>query len=129
MKIKMIFLICLFNWFVFIGANQKPILQEIFTPKKLVENQTVRFNCDLLLGGAAHFSWYLNDEQLKENDKLKIKNREDTSSLMIQEISVDSNGIYRCQATNEYGSDSQKISIFVNCKMNHILNNEYIYLI
>ena len=32
------------------GHDEKPVLQEIFVSRKLVENQNVKLNCDLLQG-------------------------------------------------------------------------------
>ena len=109
----------LINWFAVTNANQdKPVLQEVTLPKKIIENQDIKLNCDLLRGlKPVQFSWYFNDEVLKENDKLQITIREDSSSLMIKELSVDNNGHFKCLAANGYGSDYQKVSVYVNSKL------------
>ena len=114
----MFLIFCLINWFAITNANQaKPILQEFILPRRIVENGNIKLNCDLLQGlKPVQFSWYFNDEVLKENDKLQITVREDSSSLMIKELSVDNNGHFKCLAANSYGSDYQKVSVYVNSK-------------
>lgn len=115
----MLFIIYLIDWFV-IGStghvDQKPILQEITIPRKIVENQNIKLNCDLLNRAKSTFSWYFNDELIKENDRIQIIQREDMSSLMITEVSIEDLGIYRCLASNSFGSDQQKISVLFNSK-------------
>ena len=99
------------------GHRQKPVLQEITLPRKLVENQTIRLNCDLLQGSRPiRFDWYFNDAPVKENDRLQITYRDDMSSLMIKELSIEQLGSYKCVAANEHGRDQQTVAIYVNSK-------------
>ena len=114
-------LIYLIGCFAIAKANddnrQKPVLLEILVPRKLVENQTIRLNCDLLQGARPiKFVWYFNDAPVKENERLQIETRTDASSLMIKGLSVEQIGSYRCVGANEYGSDQQTVAVYVNSK-------------
>lgn len=115
----MLLIIYLVNWFV-IGStghnDAKPILQEILLPRRIVENQNIKLNCDLLNGAKSTFSWYFNDELIKENDRVQIVQREDESNLIIKEVSIDDLGTYRCVASNSFGSDQQRVSVLFNSK-------------
>lgn len=111
----MSFLLFLIGWFVVASSSQldqKPILQEILLPRKIVEKKNIKLNCDLIEGSKPiEFRWYFNDELIKETDSVKVILRDDMSSLMIKEVAVDSIGTYKCIASNAYGSDHQKISV------------------
>ena len=114
-------LICLIGCFAIARAShhnqQKPVLQEILVPRRLVENQDIKLNCDLLKGTKpVKFSWFFNDEPIRESEKLQIIVREDESSLKINEVSVDAVGRYKCMGTNEHGSDQQTVALYVNSK-------------
>ena len=97
--------------------SQRPVLQEITLPRKLGENQTVRLNCDLIQGTKPiQFSWFFNDEPIRESERLEVETRRDASSLAIKRLSVEQIGSYRCMAANEYGSDQQAVAVYVNSK-------------
>ena len=97
--------------------DNRPVLLEIALPKKLVENQMIRLNCDLMQGTRPiQFSWYFNDTPIKENDQLQVTYRDDMSSLMIKTLSVDQIGTYQCLAKNEYGSDQQTVAVYASSK-------------
>ena len=101
------------------GNWQAPVLQEMFVPRKLAENQTIRLNCDLVQGAKPiRFSWYFNDEPIRESERLEIDARkDDASSLLIKGLSVDSLGRYKCVGMNDHGSDQQTVAVYVNSKL------------
>ena len=112
-------LIYLIGCFVIAKASQdnrqRPVLQEITLPRKLVESQSIRLNCDLLQGSRPiRFGWFFNDEPVAESERLQVTYRDDVSSLMIRELSVEQIGTYKCVGTNEYGSDQQTVTVQVN---------------
>ena len=114
-------LLYLIGYFAIAKANddnrQRPVLQEIVVPRKLVENQMIRLNCDLLQGARPiHFSWYFDDTLIKQNDQLQATYRDDMTSLMIKRLSIDQIGTYRCVAKNEHGSDQQTVAVYANSK-------------
>ena len=113
-------LVYLIGWFAVVSASSedRPILQEILVPRKLAENQNIKLNCDLMQGAKPiQFSWFFNDEPVRESDQLKIDTRrDDASSLIIKSLSVESVGRYRCAATNDHGSDQQTVAVQVNSK-------------
>ena len=104
-------------WFVEANGD-KPVLQELFVPRKLVENQTIRLNCDLIQGTKPiQFNWFFDDEPIRENERLQIDSRkDDASSLVIRRLSVDSVGRYKCVSLNDHGSDQQEVAVYVNSK-------------
>lgn len=117
----MLLIFCLIDlWLVQASPTDenRPALLEITLPRKLVENQTIRLNCDLLQGSRPiRFSWHFNDEPIREDERqLQIDTRSDSSSLMIKGLSADSVGRYKCVAANEYGSDQQTVEVHVNSK-------------
>ena len=106
-------------WLVEASHNEenRPVLQELFVPKKLVENQNLKLNCDLMQGAKPiRFSWFFNDEPINESERLQIETRIDASSLVIKRLSVDNIGKYRCLAANDQGSDQQTVVVHVNSK-------------
>ena len=99
------------------GDENRPVLQEITLPRKLVEKQNIRLNCDLMQGSKPiQFSWFFNDEPIRESDKLQVIRGEDQSSLVIRSLSVESVAKYKCVASNEHGSDEQAVAVYVNSK-------------
>ena len=103
------------------GANHddetRPVLQEILAPRKLVEKQNIKLNCDLMQGSKpVRLGWFFNDEPIRESKSLQIIDREDMSSLVIRELSVESVGRYKCVGTNDLGSDQQTVALYVDSK-------------
>ena len=72
----MLLLFCLINlWFAKASHNDesRPVLQEILVSKKLIENQTIRLNCDLIQGAKPiRFSWLFDDKPIRESERLQI---------------------------------------------------------
>lgn len=99
------------------GGQQKPVLQEITLPRRLEENQTIRLNCDLLKGSKPiKFGWFFEDEPVRHDDRLQITYRDDMSSLMIKDLSIEHIGTYKCVARNDQGSDQQTVAVLANSK-------------
>lgn len=96
--------------------EEKPLIQEITLPKAIVEGQTVRLNCALIQGGSVNFEWLINGEKLKESSKRRIKLSEDSSELIIKQVSVEDLGEYQCIGSNRNGKDAQSVSLLVNGK-------------
>lgn len=97
--------------------EEKPRIQEITLPKAIVEGQTVRLNCALIQGGSVNFEWFFNGEKLKESHKRRIKLSEDSSELIIKQVSIEELGNYQCFVSNRNGEDSQRISLLINGKL------------
>lgn len=113
MLIKLILLIGL-TPFTFGDETNKPLLQELWAPKNLAENKTVRLNCNLIQGNSVKFEWYLNDQKLESNVKRRIVFNEESSELVFKSLSAHDLGTYRCVAKNEFGEDNQNVSLFFN---------------
>lgn len=101
---------------VYSNANDgKPILQEILLPRNLAVNKTIRLNCNLIDGGQnVKFQWFLNDLQLKSNNRRRIILHDESSELVIKSLSIDDLGDYKCLAINSFGKDEQKVSLNFN---------------
>ena len=118
----MLLVFCLVNlWFVKANQNDgnrlRPVLQEISVPRKLAENQNIKLYCNLMQGSRPiHFSWFFNDEPIRESERLQIVVREDESHLLIKGLSVDSVGRYKCVGANHHGSDVQTVAVHVNSR-------------
>ena len=97
-------------------ADNKPILQEFWTPKSLAENKTVKLNCNLLQGELANFQWFLNENKIDQNNRRRIINNEESSELIIKSLSIEDLGEIKCTSINKYGQDSQKVSLLFNGK-------------
>lgn len=99
------------------------VIQEIFVPRNLAQNQTVRLNCALISGEQpVSFEWYFNNAKLVENSNRKIKISEDSSDLIIKSLSVDDIGKYQCRSSNELGSDRKDVDVFFNGEHFGVLN-------
>ena len=126
----MLLLFCLIPlWFAEAGHSDenRPVLQEITLPRKLVEKQNIRLNCDLMQGSKPiKFSWFFNDEAIRESDKLQVIVGEDQSSLVIRSLSVDSVGRYKCVGANDHGSDQQTVAVYVNSRRTELNLNSHL---
>ena len=98
--------------------ENRPVLQEITLPRKLVEKQNIRLNCDLMQGSKPiKFTWFFNDEPIRESESLQIDARkDDASSLVIKGLSAEAIGRYKCAVANDYGNDEQTATLYVNSK-------------
>jgi len=102
--------------------ENKPILQEITLPKKFNYNQVVRLNCDLVQGAQPlKFDWYFKNIKLDNNNKTKIIIGDDSSDLIIKQLSVDDLGDYQCTVKNPYGEYSQMVSLYINGEFSHLI--------
>ena len=95
--------------------ENRPILQELFVPKNLGENKTVKLNCNLLQGENVKLEWFLNGKKIDEKlNKRKISFYGESSELVIKFLSIDDLGNYKCVGSNKYGEDVQRISLHFN---------------
>lgn len=99
-----------------IQSGEQPILQEITLPKNLIENQTVKLNCDLIHGDNVEFNWYFNNEKLIENNRKRTKLVDGSSNLLIKHLSIDDIGKYECIGSNEYGQDRKDVDLLFDGK-------------
>lgn len=114
----LIILIGLLSPFLIADDTSRPILLEFWTPKNLAENKTVRLTCALLQGSSAvNFEWFLNDQKIDQNNNRRIIINEESSELVIKSLSVDDLGDYTCTAKNQFGQDSQNVSLYFNSKL------------
>lgn len=97
------------------GSEELPLLQEIFLPKTLNENQPIKLNCDLLQGKQpVRLDWHFNGKKLDEDSRIKIKTDEDSTSLVIRSLTINDLGEYECLASNEYGQHKRQALVYFN---------------
>ena len=109
-----ILILGLLSPFVAAESSNRPLLQELFVPKNLKENQTTRLLCSIIQGEEVDFEWFFNNKKLDQNGKRRIISNEESSELVIKSLSVDDLGDYKCLGKNKYGQDVQKASLVFN---------------
>ena len=97
-------------------SNESPLLQELFVPRNLAENRTVKLSCASIQGESVDFHWYLNDQELDSNSRRKIVSHNELSELVIKSLSVDDIGEIKCIGQNKFGQDIQRVSLLFNGK-------------
>ena len=100
----------------FADPNESPLLQELFVPRNLVENKTVKLTCASIQGESVDFHWYLNDQKLDSNSRRKIVSNDGSSELVIKSLSIDDLGEIKCIGQNKFGQDIQRVSLLFNGK-------------
>ena len=107
----------LFGPIAFAENADAPLLQELWMPKNLAENRTVKLNCNLIQGvQPLVFDWFLNDQKLEPNSRRRIVINEESSELVIKSLSVEEIGEIQCTVKNNFGQDSQKGFLLFNGK-------------
>ena len=66
-----------------------------------VEGASVTLGCKVTGHPTPHTTWLLNNEQIEENENLKVSKK---GSLKIAKASEENQGNYTCQQTNRAGS-------------------------
>ena len=96
---------------------ERPLIYELLVPPKLVEGKKFLLTCHLNSGKQPiSFTWYHSDELVKPNDNIAILNTEESSQLIIKEMSFADSGQYVCKVENAYGSDSRRVELKLNGK-------------
>lgn len=104
---------CLMN----LCESNKPILQEVTIPKIINENQTIKLFCSAIEGERIKFEWLHNDKKVEENTRKKILMNDESSELVIKQLSIDDLGEYKCIGSNDYAKDVQKVTLHFNGKL------------
>ena len=100
------------------ASEDIPLLQEIFVPRSLNENQTIKLNCDIIQAKQpVKIEWYFKNRKLENDSKHKIRATEESASLMIRTLSIDDLGEYFCLASNELGNHKRYASVYMNSKL------------
>ncbi|KAI6191672.1 Ig-like domain-containing protein [Aphelenchoides bicaudatus] len=64
----------------------------------------IRLKCEAVGSPQPTFSWLKNHAPLEKNSRVRIRNREFSSKLVIVDLDVLDSGYYQCTASNSAGS-------------------------
>ncbi len=79
------------------------------------EGEQVKLKCAVVGRPDPHISWFKDQQQVEESDRIKIKMTSDnTCVLNIIKSDMDDEGIYTCSATNSAGKDTTSAKLTVN---------------
>ncbi|KAG8178096.1 hypothetical protein JTE90_017445 [Oedothorax gibbosus] len=87
-------------------ANDAPDVASFSFPTGLKEGQRGSATCTIKSGERPFdFQWLKNGDEIVKSSNVKIQNVLDSSFLVIEAVSSESNGNYTCIVKNLYGSD------------------------
>ena len=97
------------------NRDEKPIIEDLFTSSKLVENKKFSITCQVS-NSLAEIEWFLNGQKVLPNENIVFNNFEDHSILIIKSVGIEHSGDYSCKVKNRFGEDSRSISVKLNGK-------------
>ena len=80
---------------------------------ELLEGSEARLECQVGGTPPPKIEWYKGNEIVEEDDKLKIRLADDLCALVIPNVNSEHQGVYRCVATNDYGSTTTTADLLV----------------
>ncbi|VDN04253.1 unnamed protein product [Thelazia callipaeda] len=90
------------------------ILQEL-RPVHANQGQQIAFECRISGIPIPEIRWFKDGKEIKPDDHIRIESLPDgTNRLTVDSVSVEDQGNYRCEATNNVGSMSSKAPLTVN---------------
>lgn len=111
-----LFLVFLLNS-VSCSDSDRPMIADLLMSSRLVEGKKFSLTCQLNSGKQPiSWTWFHSNEVVRPNDKIAILTNEESSQLIIKEMSLEDAGRYTCQLENAYGSDSKQVDLKLNGK-------------
>nr|CRZ24661.1 BMA-UNC-89, isoform b [Brugia malayi] len=105
-------------WYDFEVPVQSEISPEFAQELKAVqatEGQQISFECRVVGVPVPEVKWFRDGEEVKSDEHVRIESLPDgTNRLVIDSVSVEDQGNYRCEATNSAGSMSSKAPLTVH---------------
>ena len=86
------------------GEGKAPKFINDLTERETCEGDMVRFDVTVQGKPKPEIKWYKNNFLLRESKRFVMKSEGDISSLIIKRVDEDDCGIFKCAATNSYGS-------------------------
>ena len=59
-------------------------------------------------------AWFYNGNKLEESDRVKITTNTTTSTLHMDDCTMEMDGVYECRIDNKLGSDKTKASLIIS---------------
>lgn len=99
------------------NRDEKPIIEDLFTSSKSIENKKFSITCQPN-SGHVDFEWHFNGRKITPNDNIAINQVEESSILNIRSMNLDHAGEYTCKIKNSVNQeDSRTISVKLNGKL------------
>ena len=86
------------------GEGRPPKFLKQLTENEACEGDMVRFDVTVQGKPKPEIKWYKNNFLLRESKRFVMKSEGESSSLIIKCVDEDDCGIFKCAATNSYGS-------------------------
>jgi hypothetical protein len=105
------------------GNRDRPVLQPISVPNEILAGQKFKLGCVMSSGSLpVTFHWSKDNLPLQSSTNVMIRHVvEDYSELIVQRISPDDVGKYKCSAKNSAGEDQSQIDVQVKGKVTNEL--------
>ncbi|GFU27592.1 twitchin [Trichonephila clavipes] len=75
--------------------------------------KSVEFTCEIESKDRATVTWYKNKKVIDEPRHYRITYEGKVASIFMQRVTVDFNGVYTCEATNQFGKEEISATLFV----------------
>jgi len=89
------------------------ITKEIQT-NRIKEGASTEFTCGFAGNPKPEISWWYNGSQLEESAKVKVVVNDVTSTLHLEDCTMEMEGVYECRISNKLAHDKTKASLIVS---------------
>lgn len=82
------------------------------------EGSSVSMTCKVTSSNPAHktMSWFKDGLPLQEREQTSMQEQEQTSTLILHEVTKNSSGRYQCKASNDIGQGESEVVLTVLCE-------------
>ena len=106
------------------NEDDKPAIQDLLVSSKLIEGKKLFLSCQASSQHPMQFEWYFNKQKIEQDENIYIVDLKDNSILNINSMTIKNSGVYTCQVSNSYGSDSKEVNLQLNSKFNNLKIND-----
>jgi len=89
------------------------ITKEIQT-NRIKEGTSTEFTAGFAGNPQPEVAWFYNGNKLEESDRVKITTNTTTSTLHMDDCTMEMDGVYECRIDNKLGSDKTKASLIIS---------------
>lgn len=92
-----------------------------YTPRITIENEefetkiqsTAILEAKVIGDPLPGITWFKNDEEIKENERIKMMFEDEIAAIVIKNVEVEDEGEYKIVAKNDEGSDIKTINLSI----------------
>lgn len=97
-----------------------PEFEEEDTVKSISANESKEVNMSFRVKGnpIPEIVWYKDNRVVQSDRKIELRHSGDTYYFILHKASPEDDGRYKCEATNELGSNNRRFTVEVKCKYN-----------